>query len=97
MQGQKLQEFLASNPEAKALFEKINALSVSDGNTSYKTKVSIVKEKVAYPQYSEWNGHKIIKISNKDNTAMPFQFGKGKAKIIIENLEVIKKFAEEGE
>jgi len=97
MQGDKLQAFLEQNPEAKALFEKINELSVSDGKTNYKTKVSIVKEKETYPKYTEWNGHKIIKISNKDNTAMPFQFGKGKAKIIIENLEVIKKFAEEGE
>jgi uncharacterized protein YerC len=97
MQGQKLQEFLAQNPEAKALFDKISALSVSDGNTSYKTKVSIVKEKVAYPQVSEYKGNSILTISNQDNTARPFSFGKSKAKLILSNIEVIKKFAEEGD
>ena len=97
MQGDKLQAFLEQNPEAKALFEKINELSVSDGKTNYKTKVSIVKDKISYPQISEYKGNKILTISNEDNTARPFSFGKGKAKLIISNLEVIKKFVEGSE
>jgi hypothetical protein len=97
MQGQKLNEFLEQNPEAKALFEKINELSVSDGNGQYKAKLSIVKAKVSYPQISDYKGNSILTISNEDSTAKPFSFGKGKAKLILSNIEVIKKFVEEGD
>lgn len=35
----------------------------------------------------------ILKRNDQDN--FPFQFGKGKARLIVENFEAIKKFAEE--
>ena len=48
-------------------------------------------------EYDEFKGNKIIKlISEKDTESKwPFSFGKTKAKLIVENFEAIKKFAEE--
>ena len=48
-------------------------------------------------EYDEFKGHKLIKlISEKDQEGkFPFSFGKNKAKLIVENFEDIKKFAEE--
>ncbi len=47
--------------------------------------------------FDEFKGHKMIKlISEKDQEGkFPFSFGKTKAKLIVENYEEIKKFAEE--
>ncbi len=48
-------------------------------------------------EFDEFKGHKMIKlISDKDQEGkFPFSFGKNKAKLIVENYEAIKKFAEE--
>jgi len=46
-------------------------------------------------EYSEFKGNKIIKLKKDDNDTFPFSFGKGKAKLIVENMDEIKKFAEE--
>jgi hypothetical protein len=36
-----------------------------------------------------------MKITRKENDPFPFSFGKSKAKLMVENFEAIKKFAEE--
>jgi hypothetical protein len=47
-------------------------------------------------EFSEFKGHKTIVLTDDNNTrAMPFSFGKNKAKLIVENIEAIKDFAEE--
>ena len=48
-------------------------------------------------EYSEFKGNKIIKLIGEQDTdaKWPFSFGKMKAKLIVENFEAIKKFAEE--
>jgi len=46
-------------------------------------------------EYGEFKGNKMIIIKRDENDKFPFQFGKGKAKLIVENWEAIKKFAEE--
>lgn len=46
-------------------------------------------------EYGEFKGNKMIILKRNDNDNFPFQFGKGKARLIVENMEAIKKFAEE--
>jgi len=48
-------------------------------------------------EFGEFKGNKMIKlISETDAEAKwPFSFGKTKARLIVENFEAIKKFAEE--
>lgn len=46
-------------------------------------------------EYTEYKGNKIIKLSKMAGDKFPFSFGKTKAKLIVENFEEIKKFAEE--
>ncbi len=46
-------------------------------------------------EYSEFKGNKIIKLKKDENDQFPFSFGKQKAKLIVENIEEIKKFAEQ--
>ncbi len=46
-------------------------------------------------EYTEFKGNKIIVLKRDENDKYPFSFGKGKAKLIVENFEEIKKFAEE--
>ncbi len=48
-------------------------------------------------EFSEFKGNKMIKLLNEKDPEgkWPFQFGKMKAKLIVENIEDIKKFAEE--
>lgn len=46
-------------------------------------------------EYNEFKGNKMIILKRDDKDNFPFQFGKGKAKLIVENFDVIKKFAEE--
>ncbi len=48
-------------------------------------------------EYGEFKGHKMIKLKRTDNDKYPFQFGKSKAKLIVQYYEEIKKFAEEDE
>lgn len=46
-------------------------------------------------EYSEFKGNKLIKlIGEGEASKWPFSFGKTKAKLIVENFEAIKKFAE---
>ncbi|MBS3060051.1 MAG: hypothetical protein J4432_00910 [DPANN group archaeon] len=46
-------------------------------------------------EFGEFKGNKIIKLKRDDQDPYPFSFGKNKAKLIVENFEDIKKFAEE--
>ncbi|MDD3083553.1 MAG: hypothetical protein PHP82_00860 [Candidatus ainarchaeum sp.] len=46
-------------------------------------------------EYGEFKGNKLIKLKRSEDDQYPFQFGKGKAKLIIENFDEIKVFAEE--
>ena len=46
-------------------------------------------------EYSEYKGNKIIILKRDENDRYPFSFGKAKARLIVENFESVKKFAEE--
>ncbi|MBN2459324.1 hypothetical protein JXB28_03485 [Candidatus Woesearchaeota archaeon] len=46
-------------------------------------------------EYGEFKGNKMIILKRDENDKFPFQFGKGKAKLIVDNYEAIKQFAEE--
>lgn len=46
-------------------------------------------------EYSEYKGNKLIVLKRTEDDKYPFSFGKAKAKLIVENFEEIKKFAEE--
>ena len=48
-------------------------------------------------EFGEFKGNKMIKLINENDTEgkWPFSFGKTKAKLIVENIDAIKKFAEE--
>ena len=48
-------------------------------------------------EYKEFKGNKVLSIKRDENDNFPFSFGKTKAKLILENLEEIKKFVEESE
>ncbi|NMA44639.1 MAG: hypothetical protein GX950_02400 [Candidatus Diapherotrites archaeon] len=46
-------------------------------------------------EYGEFKGNKMIILKRNENDNFPFQFGKGKARLIVENMDAIKAFAEE--
>lgn len=46
-------------------------------------------------EYGEFKGNKLIILKRSETDNFPFQFGKNKAKLIVENFDAIKKFAEE--
>ena len=46
-------------------------------------------------EFSEFKGNKLIVLKRNEEDPYPFSFGKSKAKLIVENFEAIKKFAEE--
>ena len=46
-------------------------------------------------EFSEYKGNKLIVLKRSEEDQYPFSFGKGKARLIVENFEAIKKFAEE--
>jgi len=46
-------------------------------------------------EYGEYKGNKLIILKRDENDKYAFSFGKNKAKLIVENFEAIKKFAEE--
>jgi len=46
-------------------------------------------------EFGEYKGNKLIILKRDENDKFPFSFGKGKARLIVENFEAIKKFAEE--
>lgn len=48
-------------------------------------------------EYGEYKGNKLIILKRDENDEYAFRFGKNKAKLIVENFEAIKKFAEEDE
>jgi hypothetical protein len=43
----------------------------------------------------EFKGNKMIILKKDEQDEFPFQFGKNKAKMIVENFDAIKEFAEE--
>jgi hypothetical protein len=46
-------------------------------------------------EYREYKGNKVIVLKRDENDRYPFSFGKSKAKLIVDNFEAIKGFAEE--
>jgi hypothetical protein len=46
---------------------------------------------------SEYRGRPVITLKKDENDNYPFSFGLSKAKLIVENIEAIKKFVEEEE
>ena len=48
-------------------------------------------------EFVEFKGNKIIKLKRTDEDEYPFQFGKAKAKLIVENFDAIKEFVEKEE
>lgn len=44
--------------------------------------------------YGDFKGNKMIILKASETDEYPFQFGKKKAKLIVENFEAIKDFAE---
>jgi hypothetical protein len=46
-------------------------------------------------EYREYKGNKVIVLKRDENDRYPFSFGKSKARLIVENFEAIKAFAEE--
>ena len=48
-------------------------------------------------EFGEYRGNKLLILKRDENDRYPFSFGKGKARLIVENFEAIKKFAEEEE
>ena len=43
---------------------------------------------------SEFKGHPMIVLKNDEDDQYPFQFGVKKAKLVLENIESVKKFVE---
>ncbi|MEW5996029.1 MAG: hypothetical protein AB1657_00330 [Candidatus Micrarchaeota archaeon] len=48
-------------------------------------------------EYGEYKGNRLIILKRTEDDKYPFSFGKGKARLIVENFEAIKRFAEEEE
>jgi len=46
-------------------------------------------------EFGEFKGNKVMTIRRDENDRYPFTFGKTKAKLIVENFDAIKAFAEE--
>lgn len=46
-------------------------------------------------EFGEFKGNKVLTIRRDESDRYPFTFGKAKARMIVENFEEIKKFAEE--
>jgi len=49
---------------------------------------------MAIVEESEFKGNKMIVLKNNEEDKYPFQFGVKKAKLVVENIEEIKKFVE---
>ena len=52
---------------------------------------------MAIIEESEFKGNPMIVIKNDEEDKYPFQFGVKKAKLIVENIEEIKKFVEKND
>ena len=50
---------------------------------------------MAIVERTEFKGNKILVLKRDANDNFPFSFGKGKAKLIVEAFDEIKKFVEE--
>ena len=48
-------------------------------------------------EITEYKGRPVIKLMREEDDPYPFTFGLAKAKMILENIDVIKKFVEENE
>ncbi|MGB9635188.1 MAG: hypothetical protein ACPL0A_01800 [Candidatus Micrarchaeia archaeon] len=46
-------------------------------------------------EFEEFKGNKLIVLKRTPDDRFPFKFGKGKARLIVDNFEQIKKFAQE--
>ncbi len=46
-------------------------------------------------EYDEFKGNKMIVLKRTEDDRFPFRFGKNKARLLVENFEAVKKFAEE--
>lgn len=46
---------------------------------------------------SEFKGNPMIVLKNSEDDAYPFQFGVKKAKLVLENIEAIRKFVEKND
>ena len=46
-------------------------------------------------EYGEYKGKKMIILKRGDDEKFPFSFGKTKARMIVDNFDAIKQFAEE--
>jgi len=49
---------------------------------------------MAIVEESEFKGNPVIVIKNDEEDKYPFQFGVKKAKLVLENIEEVKKFVE---
>lgn len=45
-------------------------------------------------EYGDYNGHPIIKLKSNDGSPVSLIFGFSKARLILENIDEIKKFVE---
>ena len=61
----------------------------------YYTKKIKTKGDVLTVEFTEYKGNKLIVLKRDENDKYPFSFGKTKARMIVENFEAIKQFAEE--
>ena len=63
------------------------------------TIVSYIKEErvMSIVSESEFKGNPMLVIKNSEEDKFPFQFGLKKAKLILENIESIKKFVEKND
>lgn len=52
---------------------------------------------MALVEYSEYKGHKLIVLKDGETSKFPIQFGLGKAKIILQHIDAIKKFVEDND
>lgn len=52
---------------------------------------------MAIIEESEFKGNPMIVIKNDEEDKYPFQFGVKKAKLVVENIEEIKKFVEKND
>lgn len=46
-------------------------------------------------EYGEYKGKPVLTLKKNEDDRFPFSMGKAKAKLIIENIEEVKKFASE--
>ena len=48
-------------------------------------------------RHEEYKGHNLIVLMRDEDDEYPFKFGVGKAKLIVENIDAIKRFIEEND